>query len=183
MAEATENLELNKFYTNLRQEVLAAVNSEEEGGIQEEEFTELVINYLEEAGETENARECRDIKEDKLGRKVHKVNGYALSENHENLDLFITIYNGKDLPEKIYKEDITSASNQSLKFLKTGLNKYYEDIEESSPVFDLAKTLGQVQHELIRVNIFILTDGLSISESPKETIYRDILITFQIRDI
>lgn len=183
MAEISENLELNKFYTSLRQDVLAAVNAEEEGAIQEEKFTEVVISFLEEAGETENARECRDIKEDKLGRKVHKVNGYALSESHENLDLFVTLYKGTEVPDKIYKDEITGAVNQCTKFLKNGLNRYFEEIEETSPVFDLARTLGQIEKELVRVNIFIISDGLIAADSPKETILRDILITYQIRDI
>jgi hypothetical protein len=178
-----DNLELNKFHTNLRQDVIAAINAEESGGIQEEKFTELVLTYLEEAGETENARECRDIKEDKLGRKIHKVNGYALSENHENLDLFVTIYRGTDAPEKIYKDDLTSAVNQCTKFLKNALNRYFEEIEESSPVFDLAQTLGRIENALVRVNVFIISDGLIISDSPKETNLRDVLINYHVRDI
>ncbi|MFY9310088.1 MAG: AIPR family protein [Bacteroidia bacterium] len=183
MVETNENLELNKFYNNLRQDVLAAVNVEEDGGIQEEKFTEIVISYLEEAGETENARECRDIKEDKIGRKVHKVNGYALSENYENLDLFITIFKGTDTPEKIYKDEITAAVNQCTKFLKNGLNHYFEEIEETSPIFDLAKTLGEIEKELVRVNIYIVSDGIAIFDSPKDSNLRDVLITYQIRDI
>lgn len=183
MADITENLELNKFYTNLRQDILSAVNAEEDGGIQEEKFTEIAIRYLEEAGETENARECRDIKEDKLGRKVHKVNGNALSENYENLDLFITIYKGTDTPERIYKDEITAAVNQSTRFLKNALNGYFEEIEESSPVFNFAQTLGQIEKELVRANIFIITDGLVVSDSLKESNLRDILITYQIKDV
>jgi AIPR protein len=183
MTETNENTQLTTFYNILRQDVHAAVEMEEEGGISEEKFTDIVISYLSEAGETENARECRDIKEDKIGRKIHKVNGYALSENYETLDLFVTIYNGTDAPSKIYKDDITSAVNQCTRFLKNSVNGYVEEIEESSPVFDLALTIRRNHKDLVRVNIFILTDGISTSESPTNSELGDILINYHVRDI
>jgi AIPR protein len=183
MTETNENIQLTTFYNILRQDVHAAVEMEEEGGISEEKFTDIVISYLSEAGETENARECRDIKEDKIGRKIHKVNGYALSENYETLDLFVTIYNGTDAPSKIYKDDITSAVNQCTRFLKNSVNGYVEEIEESSPVFDLALTIRRNHKDLVRVNIFILTDGISTSESPTNSELGDILINYHVRDI
>ena len=183
MAEITENLEIENFYNTIRQEVLAAVEMEETGGISEEKFTEIVISYLSEAGETENARECRDIKEDKIGRKIHKVNGYALSENYETLDLFVTFYNGTNEPAKVFKDDITSAVNQCTRFLKNAVNGYVDEIEESSPIFDLALTIKRYSEALVRVNIFVLTDGFAISNAPEETDLRGILINYHLRDL
>jgi hypothetical protein len=185
MAEINENLELEKYYTNMRQDILAAVASEETGGIQEEEFTRQMIEMLEEAGDTLNARECRDIKENSIGHRIHKINGYALSEGFENLDLFVTIYKGTEKPEKVYKDELTSAVSLCTRFLKTGLNRYMHEIEESSPVFDLASALGtkEVSKELVRVNIFILSDGIVLSDGPKDSSIGDILITHHVRDL
>lgn len=179
-----ENAERNKFYENLAQDVLAAVSAEnEEGAIREEKFTQIILDMLAEAGETENARECRDIREDSIGRKIHKVNGYALSENYETLDLFVTIYRGSDFPEKIYKEEIQAATNQCIKFLNNAIKKYADEIEESSPVFDLAQTLMRYGDELARVNVFILTDGIAVGEQPEDSDLRGILINYYLRDI
>ena len=83
---------VENFYTELLQDIKSTQISEEEGAVQEQIFTQLAIDLLAEAGETENARTCFDRKEDRLGRTMHKLNGYALSENYETLDLFITVF-------------------------------------------------------------------------------------------
>ncbi|TAK35039.1 MAG: abortive phage resistance protein [Saprospiraceae bacterium] len=183
-ADFLENPEREKFYQNLCQDVLAAVSAEgEEGGVREEKFTQLVLDMLAEAGETENARECRDIREDSIGRKMHKVNGYALSENYETLDLFVTIYKGGDKPEKIYKDELHTAASQCSKFLNNAIKGYADEIEESSPIFDLAQTLMRFGDELARANIFILTDGFAVADPPSDTELRGMLLSYHLRDL
>lgn len=183
MAEVIENLELNKFYTSLRMDVISAVEAEEDGGIQEFKFTEIVLMMLADAGETENAVQCHDIKLNKAGQVQHKVSGYALSENGETLDLFITVYKDTEQPEKVYKDAVTSAVNQATRFLKNSINKYFEEIEESSQVFELAHRISKIEMELIRVNIFVLTNGIATSDPDAEGNLKEILINYHIRDI
>lgn len=178
-----ENSEINQFYTHLKQEVLFSVEADEEGGISEEKFTELVISYLTEAGETENARQCQDSKENAIGHTLHKVNGYALSENYENLDLFISLYHGADAPVSVNKDSVTGAANRCLRFFKNAVNGYLDEIEESSPIFDLARTLKFQSKELVRINIFILTDGVATVQTLDSIEWRDILINYHLRDL
>jgi len=79
-------MKVEEFYKELFQEIKSTQASEEYGGIQEQIFTQLAIDLLADAGETENARICFDRKEDTLGRTMHKLNGYAISENYETLE-------------------------------------------------------------------------------------------------
>ena len=79
MPQQDDQAQISRFYNDLRQQLLASVEAQEEGGTLEEHFTQEALNLLEENGETENARECREIREDKRGYKIHKINGYALS--------------------------------------------------------------------------------------------------------
>jgi len=161
-------MKIENFYNDLLQDIKSAQVSEEEGAVQEQIFTQLAIDLLAEAGETENARICFDRKEDRLGRTMHKLNGYALSENYETLDLFITVFKGVEAPFTLTKHETESSNNQVERFFKNAVYKdYINEIEESSEVFDLAHTLAEVKEVkeyLSRVNIYILTNGIFKSD-------------------
>lgn len=161
-------MKIEDFYKELFQEIKSEQATEEDGGIQEQIFTQIAIELLADAGETENARICFDRKEDKLGRTMHKLNGYALSENYETLDLFVTVFKGVDEPFTLNKQDAESSINQVERFFRNAVYKdYIKELEESSEVFDLAHTLAEVKEVkdfLSRVNIFVLSNGIFKSE-------------------
>ncbi len=161
-------MKVEDFYNELFQEIKSTQAAEDEGGVQEQIFTQMAIDYLADAGETENARICFDRKEDKLGRTMHKLNGYALSENYETLDLFVTVFKGVEKPYTLTKQEAESSINQVERFFRNAVYKdYIKELEESSEVFDLAHTLAEVKEVkeyLSRVNIFVLSNGIFKSE-------------------
>lgn len=76
--------EINKYYTSLLQDIRAMQDTAEDGANQEQLFTQIALEMLAEAGETENATPAYDEKE--LGTKgQHKINGYAMSDNYETV--------------------------------------------------------------------------------------------------
>ena len=82
---------IDKFYSYLQEEVAVRQAASEEGDTQEQAFTRIAAEMLSEAGEVEGVTIAYDEKE--IGRKgQHKINGYALSDDYETLDLFISIY-------------------------------------------------------------------------------------------
>src|SRR6185437_199687 len=123
------------------------------------------------AGESENVV----IKYDEKGLgtpKQHKINAYAISENYETVDLFITIFNGTNEISKISTADMETASKRILNFFRKAIysienekssyfrNEYIDEIEESSEIFQFAYTLAKsedIKENLVRVNAFILT--------------------------
>lgn len=82
--------DIEKYYLQLCQEVTSRQLANEEGDTQEQTFTRLFLELLSEAGETENTTVAYDEK-DFGTKKAHKINGYAISDNYETVDLFITI--------------------------------------------------------------------------------------------
>lgn len=162
-----ENIELQKFLTSLQEEVKAIFKTDEEGTTPEEVFTDLALSMLSDSGETENYRLCYDEKVSKRGVE-HKINAYALSENYETLDLFITIYNETDKVQVVSKPDADKANERLMKFFKNAAYKdYVSEVEDSSEIFDLAHTIAnspEIKESLTRVNIFLLTDGEVKSE-------------------
>jgi hypothetical protein len=157
-----ENIELQKFLTSLQEEVKAIFKTSEEGTTPEEVYTDLALSMLSDSGETENYRLCYDEKVSKRGVE-HKINAYALSENYETLDLFITIYNATDKVQVVSKPDADKAIDRLMKFFKNAVYKdYVSEVEDSSEIFDLAHTIAnspEIKEFLTRVNIFLLTDG------------------------
>jgi len=178
---------IENFYNELLQEIKTTQVSEEEGAVQEQIFTQLAIDLLAEAGETENTRICFDRKEDRLGRTMHKLNGYALSENYETLDLFITVFKGISAPFTLTKQDAESSNNQVERFFRNAVYKdYINEIEESSEVFDLAHTLAEVKEVkeyLSRVNIYILTNGIFKSDIKNTKVISGYTIFTRVIDI
>ncbi len=170
MSDSIENTELKRFYQSLIQDLKSTQVSEDEGGILEQIFTQVAVDLLADAGETENARVAHD--EGRLGTKnQHKINAYAEPDNYETIDLFITIYKGKDEPARLAKEEIDTAAKRITNFFRKAKCKdYVNEIEESSQIFDFAHTLStseDLTENLVRVNAIILTDGLYQGEIPE----------------
>lgn len=159
-----ENKELNLFYTDIQEEVNSTLTSlaDEEASNPEQIFTELALSYLQEAGETENYRVCFDEKISRRGIE-HKINGYSLYENYETLDLYVTIYYSDKSTQSVNKTDAEKTIDRATRFFRNAIYKdYVKEIEESSEIFDLAQTLGnvpEVKEFLTRVNVFLITNG------------------------
>jgi len=158
-----EERELQKFYEDIQEEINSALISDEEGNNPEQIFTEFSLSLLSESGETENYRVCFDEKLNKRGIE-HKINGFALYENYETLDLFVTIYNSDQKISSVNRTDADKALDRATKFFRNAVYKdYVNQIEESSEIFDLAHTLAnvpEVKEYLTRVNVFLITNGV-----------------------
>ena len=197
MGTSVENLEINKFYTALMQEITAIQSTDEEGAISEQVFTQQAVDLLAASGESENIVVKYDEKA--LGTpKQHKINAYAISENYETVDLFITIFSGTDEIAKISNPDIETASKRILNFFRKAIysavdektkyfkSDYVDEIEESSEIFQFAYTLAKskdVKENLVRVNAFILTNGFYKGDFPANTVISGYNFYYKIFDI
>ena len=166
----TENTEINRFYSNLKQDIQATQLSAEEGGSTEQIFTQLAVDLLSTAGETDNVRLAYDKKG--IGTKTqHQINAYSISDNYETLDLFVTVLKSTDHPERTTKAEVDTAQKRILNFFRKAIYKdYVNEIEESSDIFQLANELAsseELRNNLVRVNTIILTDGFYPNELSK----------------
>ena len=154
--------EITKFYQSFLQEVETRQRANEDGDTQEQTFTRIVVDMLSEAGETENADIAYDEKG--LGTKhQHKINGFAISDNYETVDLFISIYAPEKNITTTPKTEVDRAATRITNFFRKAVyDDYANDVAESSPIFEFANTLGhydELKSNLIRVNAFIITNG------------------------
>lgn len=177
--------ELNRFYTELLQDIRSEQLSNEEGGSLEQLFTNQVILLLSEVGETADVR--ISFHESIVPRNRHKINAYAIADNYETLDLFVTVFKCTEEPLRIQKSDIDNAAKLLLSFLKKADNRgYASSLEESSEIFDFAHTLNasaELRESLVRINIFILTDGIYNGEIPSQKELNEIPVFFRVIDL
>jgi hypothetical protein len=192
-----ENLELSKFYASLMQDIAAIQSTDEEGAVSEQVFTQQAVDLLAAAGESENIVVRYDEKA--LGTpKQHKINAYAISENYETVDLFITIFTPTQEIARISNLEIETASKRILNFFRKAIysggderskyfkSDYVDEIEESSEIFQFAFALArskEIKENLVRINAFILTNGIYKGEYPLNTTISGYNFYYKIFDI
>ncbi|PKM92510.1 MAG: abortive phage resistance protein [Euryarchaeota archaeon HGW-Euryarchaeota-1] len=186
MSQELENTELNKFYQGMIQDIKAVQLSDEDGGNTEQIFTQVAVDLLASAGETENVRLAYDQKA--LGTKnQHQINAYSISDNYETIDLFITVLKGTGEISKTTSAEIETASKRILNFFRKGVCKeYVDEIEESSPIFHFANILSQsseLKENLVRINVIILTDGIYQNDFPETQNIIGYNVYFRVVDI
>ena len=177
--------EITKFYQSFLQEVETRQRANEEGDTQEQTFTRIVVDMLAEAGETENV----DIAYDEKGlgtKNQHKINAYAISDNYETIDLFISIYAPHREITTTPKIEIDRATTRITNFFRKAIyNDYANEVAESSRIFEFANTLGNYQElrtNLIRINAFIITNGEYKGDIPTPIEISGYKIYYQIID-
>lgn len=197
MSISIENIELNKFYSSLMQDIAATQSTDDEGAISEQVFTQYAVDLLASVGESENVV----VKYDEKGLgtpKQHKINAYAISENYETVDLFITVYSGTDEIAKISGQEIETAAKRILNFFRKAIyslddekvkyfkGEYVDEIEESSEIFQFAYTLAKsqdIKENLVRVNAFVLTNGSYKGDFPANTTISGYNFYYKVFDI
>lgn len=180
------DFELDAFIQNLYHEVQSLVYADENGDSKENKFTEFVMETLADAGETEGIRLCNFIKENKNENIQFKINGYALEEGYENIDIFISSYKDTNELYRLGKADFEKLLKWSTGFVNAALKGHLEDIEPSSEAYGLASLLRKIRDNIIKVNIFILSNGEIPHDPPKNLLLKgldDIKILINIWDI
>lgn len=178
--------EVEKFYKSFSQEIVSRQLASEDGDTQEQAFTRYVTEMLSDAGETENVDVAYDEKD--LGtKKQHKINGYAIADNYETIDLFISVYKRAENIENIPKAEVDRAVTRITNFFRKAVyDDYYNDVAESSQIYTFAHTLAnydELRNSLIRINVFVLVNGEYKGELPKPIEVSGYKIFYRVLDV
>ncbi len=153
------DFELEQYLQELYHEINSLVYTDEDGDSKENKFTEYVMELLAEAGETDSIRLCHYVRENKLENVQFKINGYAIDEGFETLDIFITHYQDTNQIYRVTKSDFDKLVKWPSGFLNAAFKGYLEDIEPSTEAYGLASLIRDSSKDIIRVNVFILSNG------------------------
>jgi len=160
-------MDLNSFAVELRAQVLAAREVEEQEDFAENAFVSGFLSHLADAGEIDDA--------EVVHYRAHgaKLNAYVLDVDAESLDLVVAIYTGQVPPPTVDKSQVEQAFRQVLTFLQRARKGLHERLEESGPGFEAAFAIREalrVADAVSRIRLFIITDGIVRTRNPDEVI-------------
>ncbi len=165
-------------------ETQAAVRSQMRDGALYEElvFCGIVMEHMSEIGMTFDPVECHF--EGKVGNANLRLSGYAMSEENDQLDLFVSLYANADEPTPISDTDTKTALGQCLRFLTLcAEGKMAPKLDPSSDVRSLAETLQAIYDDLEQIRVYVITDRVAKSKSFKTKEVGGKAVRLEVMDI
>lgn len=158
------SMELGDFLRETQAEVRAQMSD----GVPFEEmvFSEVVMQHMAEIGMTFEPVVCHF--QGRVGNAVLRLSGYAMSDDADQLDLFVSLYEGVDVPTPVPDSETKTAVEQCLRFLgQCAEGRMAPRLDPSSDVHSLALTIQEIYDGLEQVRVFVLTDRVAKSKSFK----------------
>jgi hypothetical protein len=180
------DFELEQFIEELHYEVDSKTYIEGEGMFKEDVFTTHVLDLLSESGDTEGPVLCNYSRLNERGNLEFKINAYAIKENNESLDLFITLYRDTKHLFNLNKVETQGLLKQLSRFAANSLKGYDDTIDKSHPAFSLHKDITKHYKLFDRINLFILTNGHVTYDPPQDHEIKgfdDIAVLIHVWDI
>lgn len=120
-------------------------------------FTEIVTKHMFDIGMTFEPHTCH------FSAKVNNANlrlsGYAISEDMDQLDLYVSLYGDVDQIENIPDSETVKAAEQCAKFLGMCVNGTLAGkMDESNDAYPLVLTIQNCYADLEQIRIYVLTD-------------------------
>ena len=165
-------------------ETQAAVRSQLRDGALYEElvFSSIVMEHMSEIGMTFEPVECHF--EGKVGNTNLRLSGYSLSEESDQLDLFVSLYANVDVPTPVPDADTQKAVEQCLRFLQLcAEGKMAPKLDPSSDVRSLAETLQAIYDDLEQIRVYVITDRVAKSKSFKTRDIGGKAVRLEVMDI
>jgi hypothetical protein len=165
-------------------ETQASVRSQMRDGALYEElvFAGLVMEHMSEIGMTFEPVECHF--EGKMGNANLRLSGYAISDDGDQLDLFVSLYAGVDAPTPIPDSETKASAEHCLRFLTLcAEGKMASKLDPSSDVRSLAETLQAIYNELEQVRVYVITDRVAKSKSFKTRDISGKAVRLEVMDI
>ncbi len=165
------------FSEDLKQEVLALAEAEEEGMMLADAFTQTTFDMLAEAGEFDDPMVCY------YRARGMEVSGYYIDEDEGRLDAFLSIHTNTVPAETVTRQRVETAFKRLHTFTAWCLNGGFKDLEEASPVFDMASHIHSRRSTLSQVRLSVITDGRTTVETLQQDAIGDLPVNRSLWDI
>jgi len=155
-------MELNEFLADTQREVRAQLG---DGSLFDEMvFSDVVMQHLSEIGMTFEPVVCHY--KGRVGGANLRLSGYAISDDADQLDLFVSLYDGVDEITSVSEKETLTAAEQCLRFLgRCAEGRMASELDESTDVKSLALTVQSIYNDLEQIRVFVLTDKVAKSKS------------------
>ncbi len=165
-------------------ETQATVRAQMQDGALYEElvYANIVMDHMAEIGMTFEPVQCHF--EGKVGNAILRLSGYALSDDNDQLDLFVSLYQGVDEPTRIHDAETKTAVEQCFRFLSLcAQGTLAPKLDPTNDVRSLAETLQAIYNNLEQIRIFVITDRIANSKSFKTKEINGKAVRLEVMDI
>lgn len=180
-------MELNEFLLELQAEVKNELLTPGETlsdyiAFPELVFVEKVTSHMNDIGMTGEPEICSY--KARSGNAIVKLSGYSVSDELDELDLFVSLYKGLDELQSIPDSETTKAAEQCLRFLSDSVNgKLSEKMDPSHDAYGLVETIKNTYKDLDKIRIYVLTDGRTKTKKFKDRVVEGKTITLEVMDV
>lgn len=173
-------MDLSEFLRETQSAVKAQMR---DGALYEElVFCGIVMEHMSDIGMTFEPVECHF--EGKVGNANLRLSGYSISEESDQLDLFVSLYANADEPTAIPDAETKTAVEQCLRFLTLcAEGKMAPKLDPSSDVRSLAETLQAIYDDLEQIRVYVITDRVAKSKSFKTRDIGGKAVRLEVMDI
>jgi len=145
-------------------------------------FAEIVMQHMSEIGMTFEPEVCHYSA--KVGNANLRLSGFAVSDDADQLDLFVSIYDGGDQLTHIPDAETKTAAEQCLRFLaKCADGKLAATMDESNDAYTLAVAIQGCYANLDQIRVYVLTDRLAKAKNFKPREVSGKTVKLEVMDI
>lgn len=173
-------MDLPDFLRELQAEVRAQLA---EGALYPEDvFSDKVMAHMAEIGMTFEPALCRVTC--MVGNANLRLSGYALSDDQDQLDLFVSLYDGVDVATPVRDSETKTAAMQCLRFLALcAEGRMAQRLDDTHDARSLAETIQAIYNDLEQVRVFVLTDKVAKAKSFKTRDVGGKAVRLEVMDI
>lgn len=178
--------ELHQFLSDFNSDLLNRSTGGDGSGpdFKENVFTELMLETLaEQVGIIENERTC--YFDGIVGRGRCKINGYAIPDEEDALDLFVSVYLNATSLVRVPGEEVKKAAEQAVRYFQGAVQGLHKQLEPATDRYAMTARIAELGSRISRVRVFILTDGITGIAPGKIPSRRvgDVELRFEVWDI
>ena len=145
-------------------------------------FAEVVMQHMSEIGMTFEPVVCHYAA--KVGNANLRLSGYAVSDEADQLDLFVSLYDGVDEITPVPDAQTKTTAEQCLRFLsKCAQGRLASTMDQSNDAYALALTIQECYSNLGQIRVYVLTDRQAKAKNFKTREVNGKTVKLEVMDI
>ncbi|WIG93322.1 AIPR family protein [Myxococcus sp. SDU36] len=145
-------------------------------------FAEIVMQHMAEVGMTFEPVICHYAAT--VGNARLRLSGYAISEEADQIDLFVSLYSNVDTITPVPDAETKAAAEQCIRFLsRCADGRLASTMDESNDAYALALTIQDCYANLDQIRVYVLTDRQAKSKNFKPREIKNKTIKLEVMDI
>jgi hypothetical protein len=156
--EQLQHLEfIDEIRTSVIERCIAESAEAKTGLFRAEAFTEIVSEQLADIGQLGDTEICHV--DARAGRYMVRTSAWGLDSEEGRLELVSTIFRDSFANEAVPAREVEKAVRQAANALRGAAEVVRDEMEPSSPVFDMYQKIAEVSGGLSGVRVVVIVDG------------------------